>query len=271
MHQAPTALAIVQHDRAVRLFATGVAQTPGAIRVTPMNLVEDPVGLHPAALAISIGPVRTQGDRFRGRGKGCQISGPQTPRPIGKPYRLQRCDERAAHEGDAHHRRGGARQYLGNAQHVLQRLVLMASQPVLRALENLREGVGHQLPEQQAAHHRNEQAREVEHIETGGLPRLMPLTRCGFIGIGGRHQQQAAILLHPVCLLCSQRLENVMLRHAAIEFQVRLVILQSGLQLVHEPGTLIQADQLAERLAIGFMAQLGHQRAVDRGMAVEVS
>ncbi len=99
----------------------------------------------------------------------------------------------------------------------------------------------------------------------------MPLTRRGFIGIGGRHQQQAAILLHPVCLLCSQRLKDVMLRHAAIEFQVRLVILQACPQLVHEPGTLTQAYQLAERLAVGFVAQLCHQRAVDRVLAVKVS
>ena len=248
-----------------------MAQTPGTIGVRPVNLVEDSVGLYPATPSIGIGTVRAQGDRSRCRGKDRQVTGPQAPRPIGEPYRLQRRDERAAHEGDAGHRRGGTRQYLGNAQHVLQRLVLMASRPVLHTLENLREGLGHQLPKQQATHHRNEQAREIEHIKAGGLPRLMPFTRRGFIGVGSRHQQQATILLHPVCLLRSQRLENVMLWHAAIELQVRLVIRQAGLQLVHEPGTLIQADQLAERLAIGFMTQLGHQRAVDRGMAVEVS
>ncbi len=112
-----------------------------------MKLVENSVCLHPAALAIHISPVRTQGGRFRGRGKGCQISGPQTPRPIGEPYRLQRRDERAAHDSDTRYRCGGARQYLGNPEHVLQRFVLMASRPILSTFENLREGLGHQLPE----------------------------------------------------------------------------------------------------------------------------
>ncbi|MNO75506.1 hypothetical protein D3C76_665550 [compost metagenome] len=75
-HQAPAALAVVQHDRAVAVRTRCTAQPVGAIGIRPMDLQVTPIETHPATLGDAIVALLEQVD---GPGRGLIIRGFEMP------------------------------------------------------------------------------------------------------------------------------------------------------------------------------------------------